>query len=48
MRHKTLITAKNVSDEAFNAGKDIEAMKHKTLHCIASPLYRFIAAVAQL
>jgi hypothetical protein len=25
----------------FNAGKDIEAMKHLTLHRIASLLYRF-------
>jgi hypothetical protein len=24
--------AKNLSDEAFNAGKEIEAMKHLTLH----------------
>jgi hypothetical protein len=40
--------AKNLSDEAFNAGKDIEAMKHLTLHLIASSLYRLIASVAQL
>jgi hypothetical protein len=30
--------AKNLSDEAFNAGKEIEAMKHLTLHRIASSL----------
>jgi hypothetical protein len=40
--------AKNLSDEAFNAGKEIEAMKRLTLHCIASSLHRFIAFVAQL
>jgi hypothetical protein len=32
----------------FNSGKEIEAMKHLTLHCIASSLYRFITSVAQL
>jgi hypothetical protein len=26
----------------FNAGKDIKAMKRRTLRCIASSLYRFI------
>jgi hypothetical protein len=45
--------AKNLSNEAFNAGKEIEAMKHLTLHRIAtslhrSSLHRFIASVAQL
>jgi hypothetical protein len=35
MKRKTLTTAKNLSDEAFNAGKDIEAMKRLTLHRIA-------------
>jgi hypothetical protein len=29
---------KNLSDEVFNAGKDIEAMKHFTRHRIASLL----------
>jgi hypothetical protein len=29
------------SDEAFNAGKEIEAMKRLTLHRIASSLHRF-------
>jgi hypothetical protein len=29
----------NESDEAFNAGKEIEAMKRLTLHCIASLLH---------
>jgi hypothetical protein len=32
---------KNLSDEVFNAGKDIEAMKRLTLHRIASLLHRF-------
>jgi hypothetical protein len=32
--------AKNLSDEAFNAGKEIEAMKRLTLHRIASSLHR--------
>jgi hypothetical protein len=36
------------SDEAFNAGKEIEAMKRLTLHRIASSLHRFIAPGAQL
>ncbi len=36
------------SDEAFNAGKEIEAMKRLTLHRIASSLHRFIASSAQL
>jgi hypothetical protein len=31
---------KQWSDEAFNAGKEIEAMKRLTLHCIASSLHR--------
>jgi hypothetical protein len=35
---------KRLSDEAFNAGKDIEAMKRLTLHRTASSLYRFIAS----
>ncbi len=35
-------------DEAFNAGKEIEAMKRLTLLRIASSLHRFIASVAQL
>ncbi len=46
---------KQWSDEAFNAGKEIEAMKRLTLHCItslhhfiASSLHRFIASIAQL
>ncbi len=47
---------KQWSDEAFNAGKEIEAMKHlmlhriaSSLHCfIASSLHCFIASVAQL
>jgi hypothetical protein len=46
-----LITAKNSSNEAMkrlNAGKEIEAMKGLTFHCIASSLYRFIASFAQL
>jgi hypothetical protein len=29
------------SDEAFNAGKEIEAIKRLTLHRIASLLHRF-------
>jgi hypothetical protein len=33
------------SDEALNAGKEIEAMKRLTLHRIASSLHRFIAPV---
>ncbi len=33
---ETLITAKNLSNEAFNAGKETEAMKRLTLHRIAS------------
>jgi hypothetical protein len=37
-----LTTAKNESDEAFNAGKGIEAMKRLTLLRIAS-LHRCIA-----
>jgi hypothetical protein len=36
--------AKNLSVESFNAGKDIEAMKHLTLHRIASLLLHFIAS----
>jgi hypothetical protein len=32
----------------FNAGKEIEVMKHLTLHRIASSFYRFIAPGAQL
>jgi hypothetical protein len=32
----------------FNAGKEIEAMKHLMLHHIASSLYCFIASIAQL
>ncbi len=39
---------KQWSDEAFNAGKEIEAMKRLTLHRIASSLHRFIASTAQL
>ncbi len=39
---------KQWSNEAFNAGKEIEAMKHLMLHCIASLLHRFIDSVAQL
>ncbi len=39
---------KQWSDEAFNAGKEIEAMKRLTLHRIASSLHRFIAPGAQL
>jgi hypothetical protein len=34
--------AKNLSNEAFNAGKEIEAMKYLSLHRIASSLYCFI------
>jgi hypothetical protein len=34
---------KQWSDEAFNAGKEIEAMKRLTLHRIASSLHRFTA-----
>jgi hypothetical protein len=36
------------SDEAFNAGKEIEAMNRLTLHRSASSLHRFIAFVAQV
>jgi hypothetical protein len=39
---------KQRSDEAFNAGKEIDAMKRLTLHRIASSLHRFIASIAQL
>ncbi len=39
---------KQWSNEAFNAGKEIEAMKRLTLHRIASSLHRFIASSAQL
>ncbi len=39
---------KQWSDEAFNAGKETEAMKRLTLHRIASALHRFIASGAQL
>jgi hypothetical protein len=39
---------KQRSNEAFNAGKEIEAMKRLTLHRIASLLHRFIASIAQL
>jgi hypothetical protein len=39
---------KQCSDEAFNAGKEIEAMKHLTLHHTVSSLYCFIASVGQL
>jgi hypothetical protein len=35
---------KQRSDEAFNAGKESEAMKRLTLHRIASSLQRFIAS----
>jgi hypothetical protein len=37
---------KQWSDEAFNAGKEIEAMKRLTLHRISSSLHRFIASSA--
>ncbi len=40
--------SKQWSDEAFNAGKESEAMKRLTLHRIASSLHRFIASSAQL
>jgi hypothetical protein len=33
------------SNETFNAGKEIEAMKRLMLHCIASKLYRFLVLV---
>ncbi len=39
---------KQWSNEAFNAGKEIKAMKRLTLHRIASSLLRFIAPSAQL
>jgi hypothetical protein len=39
---------KQWSDEAFNAGIEIEAKKRLTLHRIASSLHCFIAPVAQL
>jgi hypothetical protein len=39
---------KQWSDETFNAGKEIEAMKRLTLHRIASSLHHFMASVAQL
>jgi uncharacterized membrane protein len=39
---------KRWSDEAFNAGKEIEAMKRLTLHRITSLLHCFITFVAQL
>jgi hypothetical protein len=39
---------KQWSNEAFNAGKETEAMKRLTLHRIASSLHRFIASGAQL
>ncbi len=39
---------KQWSDEAFNAGKEIEAMKRLTLHRLASSLHCFIASIAQL
>jgi hypothetical protein len=32
-----------MSNEVFNAGKQIEAMKHITLHGIASLFHHFIA-----
>jgi hypothetical protein len=32
---------KQLNDEAFDACKEIEAMKRLTLHCIASSLHRF-------
>jgi hypothetical protein len=35
---ETLIMAKTSSNEAFNAGKEIEAMKRLMLYCIASSL----------
>jgi hypothetical protein len=34
------------SDEAFNAGKEIEAIKCLTFNRITSSLYRFIASGA--
>ncbi len=46
---KPLTTAKKLkqwSKKAFNAGKEIEAMKRLTVHHIASSLYRFIASGA--
>jgi hypothetical protein len=39
---------KKWSDDAFNAGKEIEAMKRLTLHSITSSLHRLIASIAQL
>ncbi len=46
-RIQHLIMAKNQSNEAFNAGKEIEAMKHLTLHRIASS-HRFIASLRRI
>jgi hypothetical protein len=47
---ETLISAKNLSNEAMKryAGKEIEVIKHSTLHRIASLLHCFIASVPQL
>ncbi len=39
---------KQWSDEAFNAGKEIEAMKHLTLHRIASSLHHFCCPALQI
>jgi hypothetical protein len=41
----TLFMAKNLSDEAFNAGIEIEAMKRLTLHrfcCPALLVHRYL------
>jgi hypothetical protein len=40
--------AKNLRDEAFNAGKEIETLERLTLHRFASSLHSFNVFGAQL
>jgi hypothetical protein len=44
IKHKLQQKIKALSDEAFNAGKEIKVMKSLTLHRIPSSLHRFIAS----